>query len=127
MIEPGMIVVIDSENSGKLKASDKAYDRCVAGIVSGAGGINPGLTLTQEEVFKGDLQVALAGRVYGFCDASFGPIEPGDLLTTSHTPGYAMRVTDHPKAQGAILGKAMTTLEKGTGLVLILVSFRISS
>ena len=119
-----MIVVIDPNNPGDLKISDKAYDRCVAGVVSGAGGIKPGLMITQEDVFDGTHHVALAGRVYGLCDASYGAVEPGDLLTTSPTPGYAMKVTDHDRAQGAILGKAMTRLEDGQGLVLILVTLQ---
>jgi hypothetical protein len=122
--EPGMVVVIDPKNPGKLKAADKAYDRCVVGIVSGAGGINPGLTLTQEDTFEGSHQVALTGRVYGLCDASYGSIEPGDLLTSSPTQGYAMKVNDFIKAQGAILGKAMTQLEEGQGFVLVLVSLQ---
>ncbi|UCE18189.1 MAG: hypothetical protein JSV84_15220 [Gemmatimonadota bacterium] len=123
-VEPGMVVVIDPENPGKLKASNRAYDRCVAGIVSGGGGVKPGLILTQEELFDGDHQVALTGRVYGLCDASYGSIEPGDLLTTSPTPGYAMKVTDYEQAQGAILGKAMTELDEGRDLVLVLVSLQ---
>jgi len=44
------------------------------------------------------------------------------LLTTSDTPGHAMKVTDYPKAQGAIIGKAMSSLGQGRGLVLVLVS-----
>jgi hypothetical protein len=57
-------------------------------------------------------------------DAGTGPIEPGDLLTTSDTPGHAMRVVDHDRANGAILGKAMTSLDEGRGLVLVLVSLQ---
>jgi NAD(P)H-hydrate repair Nnr-like enzyme with NAD(P)H-hydrate dehydratase domain len=57
-------------------------------------------------------------------DASRQPIKPGDLLTTSGTPGYAMKVMNHRKATGAIIGKAMTALKSGTGLVLILVSLQ---
>ena len=33
-------------------------------------------------VVDGSLLVALAGRVYCWADASNGPIEPGDMLTT---------------------------------------------
>ena len=44
----------------------------------------------------------------------------GDLITTSDTPGHGMKVTDHVAAQGAIIGKAMTGLDEGTGLVLVL-------
>ena len=72
----------------------------------------------------GEHLVALAGRVYCWVDASYGAIEPGDLLTTSDTPGHAMKVTDHAQAQGAILGKAMSSLEGGRGLVLVLVSLQ---
>ena len=56
--------------------------------------------------------------------AASGPIKPGDLLTTSDTPGCAMKVTDHGKAQGAILGKAMGSLNEGKGMVLVLVSLQ---
>jgi len=59
------------------------------------------------------------------CDASSGAIEPGDLLTTSARPGHAMRVDDHARAVGAILGKAMSPLDDGErGLVLVLVSLQ---
>jgi len=75
-------------------------------------------------VLEGDHHVALSGRVYVKADASTGPIRPGDLLTTSATPGHAMKVTDHDQAQGAILGKAMTSLDSGTGLVLVLVTLQ---
>jgi hypothetical protein len=57
--------------------------------------------------------VALAGRVYCNVDATEEGVEPGDMLTTSATPGYAMKSTDYTRAQGAILGKAMQRLEKG--------------
>ena len=40
-------MIIDAENPGKLKISEKSYDRCVAGIISGAGGINPGMIMGQ--------------------------------------------------------------------------------
>ncbi len=68
--------------------------------------------------------VALTGRVYVWADASSGPIAAGDLLTTSSVPGHAMKVTDFGRAPGAILGKAMTGLSKGRGLVLVLVTLQ---
>ncbi|MHC4476443.1 MAG: hypothetical protein ACYTEL_12405 [Planctomycetota bacterium] len=121
----GMVLSIDSETPGKLKISEKAYDRCVAGIISGAGGINPGMLMSQlGTVADGEYPLALTGRVYCCADASNGPIEPGDLLTTSDTPGRAMKVTDYTKAQGAILGKAMSSLTSGRGLVLVLVTLQ---
>jgi hypothetical protein len=68
--------------------------------------------------------VALSGRVYCYADASYGAVQPGDFLTTSDTPGHLMVVQDREAAAGAIVGKAMSTLENGRGLVLILVTLQ---
>lgn len=123
-IARGSVVVIDDERPGRLALSRRAYDTRVAGIVSGANGIQPGIALHQEGVLEGGLNVALSGRVYALADASTGAIRPGDLLTTSATPGHAMRAADPTEAQGAILGKAMSGLAEGRGMVLVLVSLQ---
>jgi hypothetical protein len=123
-IPRGAVVVIDKDNPGHLTMSDRAYDTRVAGIVSGANGVNPGISMSQQGLLEGGQNVALSGRVYALADASNGPIEPGDLLTTAAAPGHAMKVVDHLKAQGAILGKAMTELKEGRGVVLVLVSLQ---
>jgi hypothetical protein len=124
-IQPGMVVAIDPDNPGQLRLATVTYDRTVAGVVSGAGGINPGLVMQQAgTLVAGSHPVALSGRVYVYADASNGAIVPGDLLTTATTPGHAMKVTDYERAQGAILGKAMSKLEQGTGLVLVLVTLQ---
>jgi hypothetical protein len=124
-IEPGTVVSIDPAHEGRLTLSREPYDRRVAGIISGAGGVQPGLLLGQKgSVADGEHPVALSGRVYCRVTAANGPIRPGDLLTTSAVPGHAMRVEDHARAQGAILGKAMGSLEHGEGLVLVLVGLQ---
>jgi hypothetical protein len=123
-IPKGSVVVIDEQNPGHLKMSQGAYDTRVAGVVSGANGINPGIRLHQEGALEGGENVALSGRVYVQADATTAAINPGDLLTTSDTPGHAMKVNDHAKAQGAILGKAMTGLKAGQGMVLVLVTLQ---
>jgi len=123
-VEPGSVVIIDEDHPGKLCRSTRAYDNKVAGIVSGANGIRPGITLVQEDTLEAGENVALSGRVYVQADATFGAIKPGDLLTSSDTPGHAMRVTEHAKAQGAILGKAMSALKTGKGMVLVLVTLQ---
>jgi hypothetical protein len=122
--QPGMVVEIDIVNPGKLRTASGAYNRRVAGVISGAGDIPTGALLGNLPGHKGSPAVALSGRVYVWCDASHGTIQPGDLLTTSNTPGHAMGVKDHGAAQGAIIGKAMTGLESGMGLVLVLVSLQ---
>jgi hypothetical protein len=123
--EPGMVVSIDPTHPGELALSAQAYDRRVAGIISGAGGVKPGMMMSQEGTLAhGKQPVSLSGRVYCWVDASQGAIEPGDLLTTSDTAGHAMKVADTAKAQGAIIGKAMTALKEGRGLVLVLVTLQ---
>ncbi len=123
--EPGMIVCIDPDETGRLVVSSRACDRSVAGIVSGAGGVKPGMLMGQVgTVADGRHPVALSGRVYCWMDAGHGAIQRGDLITTSPTPGHGMRVSDYQKAHGAIIGKAMSSLEKGRGLVLVLVSLQ---
>ncbi len=125
-VEPGMVVVIDPKSPGELMLATEPYDRKVAGVISGAKGLQPGMVMKAEDsaMADGDHPVALTGRVWCHCDARTGAIFPGDLLTTSATSGHAMRVADHAAAQGAILGKAMTSLADGTGLVLVLVTLQ---
>jgi hypothetical protein len=122
----GMVVTIDPQKLGQLRVSSKANDPTVAGIISGANGINPGLMLTQRaSVADGSLPVATVGRVWCWVDADAGgAVAPGDLLTTAGTPGHAMKVHDRANANGAIIGKAMSALESGKGLVLVLVSLQ---
>jgi len=121
---PGSVVAIDPDRPGELMLAREAYDRRVAGVVSGAGGVNPGIELVQEGVLDGGTKVAMTGRVYVRCTADNGAIAPGDLLTTSARTGHAMRADDPDRAFGAVIGKAMTPLAKGEGLVLVLVNLQ---
>jgi hypothetical protein len=123
---PGMVVVIDADHVGQMRVASRAYDRTVAGILSGANGIAPGITLRQRgTVADGALPVASIGRVWCYCDADAnGPISAGDMLTTSDTPGHAMKATDRERRDGAVIGKAMSPLPSGRGLVLVLVSLK---
>ncbi len=124
-IQKGMLLVIDENNPGSLKISQSAYDRKVAGIVSGANDIEPGLIMSQRgTIADGEHLVALSGRVYCMVDANENPVKIGDMLTTSDVPGHAMKVKDFDRARGSIIGKAMTSLDSGRGLVLVLVSLQ---
>jgi opacity protein-like surface antigen len=121
-VQSGMVVSIDPAHAGKLVLCQESYDRKVAGIVSGAGDRHPGIQLGDSPNAKGEHSVALSGRVWCWVDATTSPVVPGDSLTTSSTPGHAMKASDFGRAQGAIIGKAMTGLDTGKGLVLVLVN-----
>ena len=121
-IEPGTVLVIDTE--GTLRPSELAYDRRVAGVVSGAGDYRPGLILGRVPGENRRVPVALIGKVYCRADASYASIQVGDLLTTSPTAGYAMKVLDPAKAFGAVIGKALHGLTEGTALIPILVGLQ---
>lgn len=47
-----------------------------------------------------------------------------ELPIISETINHVMKVTDYERAHGAIIGKAMTSLDKGEGLVLVLVNLQ---
>lgn len=120
--DPGTVMVL-TEN-GALQTSQNAYDKKVAGVISGAGDYKPGLVLGRCQPPEGRVPLALAGRVYCKADAQYGAIEVGDLLTTSPTAGHAMRAADPLKAFGAVIGKALQPLRSGQGLVPILVGLQ---
>jgi hypothetical protein len=124
-LEPGTVVEIDPDNPGHLRKARGAYNKRVAGVVAGANGLSKGIVLGNLEGSEDHTPIAMSGRVWVYADATQEAIEPGDLLTTSDTPGYAMKASDPSRAHGAVLGKAMTRLEKGkTGMVLVLVNLQ---
>jgi hypothetical protein len=122
MLESGTVMVIADEE--RLCRCSEPYDKRVAGVLSGAGKCRPGLLLGQQSSDANRLPLALAGTVYCLVDAGHGAIAVGDLLTTSPTPGHAMKAADPRRAFGAVLGKALRPLRGGTALIAILVSLQ---
>jgi hypothetical protein len=121
-VSMGSVLVIDPDSPGKLRICDKPYDTRVAGIVAGANDQGSGVRLGGGMF---EHSVALAGRVYCNVEATAAAVRPGDLLTTSSEPGYAMKAADHERARGAVLGKAMERLEKGErAQILVLVTLQ---
>jgi hypothetical protein len=121
-IEPGTVMTLSDD--GKLRQSIRAYDKKVAGVISGAGQYKPGIVLDKQEARENRLPVALMGKVYCKVDANYSPINVGDLLTTSLTPGHAMRADDPFQAFGAVIGKALRSLETGQDLIPILIALQ---
>jgi hypothetical protein len=118
-IEPGSVVIVDG--TGRLSSCCEAYDRRVVGVVSGAGTLKPAIILGKNMGAESKALLAISGRVFCRVDADFGPIEVGDLLTSSSTPGHAMRA-DPERAVGRVIGKSLGRIESGRGFIPILVS-----
>lgn len=121
-IEPGSVVVFGDD--GALETTDKPYDGRVAGVISGAGEFRPGVLLDRRISGRGRVPLALIGKVYCKVDATYAPINVGDLLTTSQTVGHAMKVVDSGKAFGTVIGKALARRNCGRGLIPILVTLQ---
>jgi hypothetical protein len=121
-IESGTVMVIDQD--GKLRQSNMPYDKRVAGVISGAQNYKPGLVLDKRNSTSVRKSLSLMGKVYCKADPKYGSIEVGDLLTTSNTPGHAMKATDPMKAFGSVIGKALGSLNQEIGLIPILVSLQ---
>jgi hypothetical protein len=120
--EPGTIMVLG--DAGILEPSSTAYDKRVIGVISGAGNYKPGIVLDKQGSRPDRKPIALVGKVYCKVDAQFGAVESGDLLTTSPTPGHAMKASDQLEAFGAVVGKALRPLAAGQGLIPIVVALQ---
>jgi hypothetical protein len=122
IIEPGTVVVLNQ--FGLVRPGDEAYDKKVAGVVSGAGDYRPAIVLDQRCSQDSRLPVALMGKVCCKVDAQYAPIEVGDLLTSSPTRGHAMKAADPLKSFGSVIGKALCSLDAGQGMIPILVALQ---
>lgn len=121
-IEPGTVMVIQEGDA--LEISQSPYDKRVAGVISGAGNLKPAVVLGKQSSQNKRMPLALLGKVYCKVDAGYSEVEVGDLLTTSPTPGHAMKAADPNRAFGAVIGKALQPLAEGRGLIPILIALQ---
>jgi hypothetical protein len=71
-----------------------------------------------------EIPMAMVGIVPAKVSAENGPIRPGDLLVTGSAFGYAMKGTDRSRMLGAVIGKALGTLDSGTGVIEVVVTLQ---
>jgi|FLOH01.1.fsa_nt_gi hypothetical protein len=114
-LEAGDVVEINPDLDVTIRKSSGAYSNLVVGVISS----DPGIILGQK--YEG-YPLALAGRVPVKVTNENGPIKRGDILTTSSTPGYAMKCVDLDKCRSAIIGKSLQELNSKSGLVIALIS-----
>ncbi|MBU4348680.1 hypothetical protein KJ671_04235 [Patescibacteria group bacterium] len=103
--EDGDLIIIDTENLGKLKVSTKPYDKLVVGIASeepamviGSYGIsikgwdkNSTAKISPDGTEYYTYPLAISGRKLINVNNENGEVQPGDLLVTSSERGKAMR------------------------------------
>jgi len=120
--EPGDVLVIGDDADGEVQKSVEPYSTMVAGIYA----TKPGVIGRRQTLLKEDeeLPMAMIGIVPTKVTTENGPVHRGDLLVTSSTAGYAMKGTDRSRMLGAVIGKAMGSLETGTGVVEVLVTLQ---
>lgn len=121
-VDPGTVMVVANDDT--LSVCRNAYDKRVAGVISGAGDYKPGLVLDRHPAQGDRRPIALLGKTFCKVDASYAAIDVGDLLTTSETPGHAMKATDTSRSFGAVIGKALRPLSGGQGLIPILIALQ---
>lgn len=120
-VEAGDVLIVGNKER-KLKKSTGAYQKEVIGVVSGS----PAIVFEGSELkIGGQLDrftkgtkppVALSGRIPVKVSTENGSIKPGDYLTTSNTPGVAMKATN----PGPTIGIALESYGgKGQGKVLV--------
>ncbi len=147
-LHPGEVAVAGTDDSStailgnipvaSVAQSSKPYDAGVLGVVDqrwipgdpsapiGSKSSSGYYDLHTTVIHPGEyMSVVTLGAYHGVkVDASNGPIHVGDLLTTSGTAGAAMKVTDKVAANGAIVGKALSSLASGSGTVTVMVTLK---
>jgi len=118
--EPGDILVIDPNAPGKFLKSNQAYSTMVAGIYSTKPGFVGRLEPASAKTDATEVPMAMVGRVPTKVSAENGPVKIGDLLVSSSTIGYAMKGSDRSQMLGAVIGKALGSLDSGTGVIMVL-------
>jgi hypothetical protein len=120
----GTVVVLSDDVANTVKASIRAYDTGVAGVVSPTPGLLLGIAASSKA------KIATTGRVRVRVDATKSAIHLGDLLVTSDRPGMAMKSEPLDLAgvklhrPGTLIGKALEPLASGEGEILVLLSLQ---
>jgi len=117
-VEPGDVLELDPDNPGHYRKSRGPCSTLVAGVVS----TEPGVVLGTGEDVEGKALLALLGIVPVKVTDEGGPIQPGDLLVTSSTPGYAMRWDPDVGSPCNLVGKALEPLDGSSGIILVLLT-----
>jgi hypothetical protein len=124
LYEPGDLMIVDSSANRQLTLAAQSYSTLVAGIYSTRPGVLATIHKMNEAALQSEVPLAVMGIVPCKVSAENGPIQRGDLLVTSSTPGHAMKGTDRNRMLGAVVGKALEPLSEGSGVIEVLVTLQ---
>lgn len=114
IIQPGSVVGLSGTGPAQIQMTSSAYDNKVIGVVS----TQPNSVMGSTDGTGSPVIVGLAGRVPVRVSSQNGPIEPGDYLVPSSTPGVAMKATQ----PGMSIGEATTSFTgTGEGIVTVFI------
>ena len=146
---PADVVIADPNKKESVTKSSKPYQSSVLGVISTKPHLTMGMELVTDPITGEPIanvsaaRLALSGRVPINVTGENGSIVPGDYLTSSSTPGAAMKWTlldvneakdfddlkrilaENEKRRNAIIGKAVESFSgQGTGKIIVLVSLQ---
>ena len=129
-LQPGDVLTVAAQHGFAVQRSRSAASPLVAGVYSTKPAVLAVGRHGVDDSLAGEAPVAMVGIVPTKVSAENGAIRAGDLLTTARTPGHAMKAKAallrglkiYPT--GAILGKALQPLKRGTGVINVLLMLR---
>jgi len=121
---PGDLMTVDPARDRQFKQVSQPYSTLVAGIYATKPGILATPHTMDDPRLASEIPLAMVGIVPCKVTAENGPIHRGDLLVSSSTPGHAMKGTDRNRMLGAVVGKALGSLDQGTGVIEVLVTLQ---
>ena len=129
-VEPGDVIELDPDTPEHYRKA-RGSSQLIAGVITTEPGFTMGNdskkieTATNKNILNSATadrpMLTLMGRVPVKVTTENGAIQPGDLLTIANKPGYAMRCAGAKKCEGAIIGKALETLESDEGIIQVFV------
>jgi hypothetical protein len=144
------VVVADVNKKESVVKSSRPYQTGVLGVISTKPHMTMGMELVVDEATgeplkdaKPATRLALTGRVPVNVTGENGNIVPGDYLTSSSTPGAAMKwslidvnaakdfddlkkiISENEKRRNSIIGKAVENFSgTGKGKIVVLISLQ---
>lgn len=117
-VEAGDVLSFDPSWPGYYTETTEACSSMVGGVVSS----QPGVVLGTADPTQGEALLAMSGIVPVKVTNEGGPIQPGDLLVSSSTPGYAMRWAGPDPCPCALVGKALEPMTDERGVISVLLT-----